>query len=502
MRMVLRIVVVVAVLVAVLMTAYRLARAPWLEWNDPRMARSAVVLYGHGLYDSEGEGPRLANIHGPYSALFYVPAAMIASTPSGAIWLGSVASFLIVMLPVLWLLTSGSRVRSTTTIGAFAIFWLFLFHNSMFAPFGIHADQPALGFGALACALALSRRDETSAWEWLFPASLVALSVGSKQPMVALPIGIALYVGLIRGRTAAAAFLYSTAAAGVVALLLIAPLADLRTLLFSAVVVPASQPWRGAGGVAALVASFRDLAPRVLPAVLILGGVGALEIVAGRLRVNNVRDWARKNGWVLLLTVGLVNIPMALVGRAKIGGSMNALSISAYFLYVAAAMALAQTACQESRRLGSLGIMPVRTALGTILVALTAWTVPSVREIGDIRSVLAQNPEKAAFTYARTHQERAFFPFNPLITLMSEGRAYHFSGALYDLNLAGFGLDTEQFRRWIPSELEVVLVPATRREYGNYALQFLPEYGRRRVIPDLPGWDAWVAVARPPVTRR
>ena len=85
---------------------------------------------------------------------------------------------------------------------------------------------------------------------------------------------------------------------------------------------------------------------------------------------------------------------------------------------------------------------------------------------------------------------------------MSEGRAYHFSGALDDLNLAGFGLDTEQFRRWIPSELEVVLVPATRRKYGNYALQFLPEYSRRRVIPDLPGWDAWVAVARPPVTRR
>ena len=108
--------------------------------------------------------------------------------------------------------------------------------------------------------------------------------------------------------------------------------------------------------------------------------------------------------------------------------------------------------------------------------------------------MLAQNPEKAAFAYARRHQQRTYFPFNPLITLMSEGRAYHSSGAIDDLDLAGFGLDTDQFHQWIPNELEVVILPASRRKYGrDFALQLLPEYSQRLVISDLPGWDVWVA---------
>ena len=44
MKLALRAVVVVAILVAVPPTVYRLARAPWQEWNDPRIARSAAVL--------------------------------------------------------------------------------------------------------------------------------------------------------------------------------------------------------------------------------------------------------------------------------------------------------------------------------------------------------------------------------------------------------------------------------------------------------------------------
>ena len=491
MKPALRIAVVVAVLMAVPLTAYRLARAPWQEWNDPRMARSAAVVYGYGLYDSAEDGPRLANIHGPYSAIFYAPAALIASTPSAAIWLGATASFLIVTLPVLWLLGHSSGLRSTTTMAAFACFWLFLFHTRMFVPFGIHADFPALGLGATACAFVLTRREPTSALGWLLPASLVALSVSSKQPMVGLPVGIAVYISLTRDRHAVTAFLYSTAAAGIVALLLIAPFTDVGSLLFSAVTVPASHPWRGAGGMVALVGSFRDLAPRVLPAVAILGGVGVLEIARGRLRGDNYRSWARQNGWLLLLTVGLVNIPMTLVGRAKIGGSMNALSHSAYFLYIAAAMALAQAARHEDLRLAPHRVRPVGIILTIVLMAAIAWTVPSLRELRDAPRELAENPETAAFAYAMTHKEEVYFPFNPLITLMSEGRVYHFSYALADLDLAGFGLDAEQFRRWIPRELDIVLVPETRRQYGDYALRFLPGYGRRPSVPELPGWDIW-----------
>ena len=108
MRLVLRVAVLVAILVAVLMIAYRVVRTPWQEWNDPRIAPSAAILSGYELYYPEGEGPRLGAMYGPFSALFYVPAVIIASTPSGAIWLGSAASFLIVTLPVLWLLAFGS----------------------------------------------------------------------------------------------------------------------------------------------------------------------------------------------------------------------------------------------------------------------------------------------------------------------------------------------------------------------------------------------------------
>ena len=166
MRLVLRVAVVVAILVAVLMTAHRVVRAPWHEFGDARIARSAAVLYGYGLYESVEELPRLDNLYGPFSALFYVPAVFISSTPSGALWLGSASSFLILTLPVLWLLALGSGIRSIATAAAFSGFWLFLFHTSMFIPFGIHADQPGGIVKSCGSAIGMIRRLPSDSSPW------------------------------------------------------------------------------------------------------------------------------------------------------------------------------------------------------------------------------------------------------------------------------------------------------------------------------------------------
>lgn len=480
-------IVVIALFVAVALTVVRVAGANWMEWNDGRLAPSAALLHGYELYYPDGEGPLLGHVYGPVSAFFYALPVLLASTPAAAIWLGSVATFLIYILPVLWLLIRESQGRWQTAAAAFLCFWLYTFHVPMLtAPaFNIHADAPALGFGALACGLALVVVSRPHTWGWVATALLVVLSVGSKQVMFALPLAIAVYVGLARGRADVSRFLLWVGAVGIATLLSLALVIDFHAMIFNAVILPSSHPWRGAGGIAALVQSFRDLAPRVMPAGLALTAVVGAQVAAGRLRWTGLRDWSRGNGWLLVLIVGVLNTPASLAGRAKIGGSMNTIAFTTYFVFAAAAMALAHLGGRDDR-VGRVEIgVAARAGLLVALLSVTVWSLPMAAEVAGVTRLFTENPESAAFDYARRHPGRVYFPFNPLIPILASGEAHHFSDAIYARELAGLRVTEEHFRRWIPERVEMI---ATRREYEDYSLRFLTGHRIESTLAELPGW--------------
>ena len=67
-------------------------------WNDSRLAPSAALLHGYGLYYLPGDGPMLGHIYGPVAPLAYLP-ALAWSTPTAAIRAGVGLTLLCLTLP-------------------------------------------------------------------------------------------------------------------------------------------------------------------------------------------------------------------------------------------------------------------------------------------------------------------------------------------------------------------------------------------------------------------
>jgi hypothetical protein len=91
-----------------------------------------------------------------------------------------------------------------------------------------------------------------------------------------------------------------------------------------------------------LISAFKDLVPRVFPAAAVVAAVAAAEFVSGRLRVGDLRQWLADHPWSLLVILGALNVPLSLLGRAKVGGSANTLAFTGYFIALAAVAALSQ----------------------------------------------------------------------------------------------------------------------------------------------------------------
>lgn len=494
-----------AVVVASGASVHRIAAATWLEWNDGRLAASAALALGYDLYQPDGEGVLMGHVYGPISGLYYLGALAVTSTPAAAVWVGSAMSFLVYSLPALLLLLvvrkhvtrrCGRSGGWLPVVGGFALFWLATFQQRMLLgpAFNIHADAPALGFGALACAFLLLAGELDSPRAYTLAAAFTILSVGTKQVMVFLPITLIAFVGFIHGRQALTRFVIALLVSGTVIVAIVSLWVDFDAMMFNAVTVNSRHPWRGEGGVAQLIQSFRDLAPRVVGPALVIGAACLPDLLTRRLRFDNWRDWTASHGWSLVVLVGLVNIPMALLGRSKIGGSLSALAFSGYFLFVGSTMALVQ-ASLNSRRLRGLAARSVsRGALIVLLVVATAATSPALWPDVGFRERIFANPESAAYEFALLHPGLVYFPFHPLVSIMTEGQPYHFSDALYARELAGYEVTQSQFNAGVPEQLTWV---ATNRSFEDYSLRYLPMFTEEVRIADLPGWVVYVR-KRPP----
>ena len=484
-----------ALAVALLLTAHLVVDGHHL--NDARLAPSAALLRGYDLYPSIGEGPLLGHIYGPFSAFLYAAPVALARTPAGATWMGSGLSVLVFFVPTLLLLKHDRDVDAAAALAAFACFWFVILQSQVFVvpAFNVHADAPALGFGALACVCLLAGHREHRRSSLAVAAGFMVLSVGSKQVMAALPLAATAYVWLRDGPRWAIRLLGFVVAGGIVALVVVkafvAP--DFRTFLFTAVTLPMRHPWKGAGGMTALGASGQELARYLVPPLCVLGAASVSEAIGGRLHYRRWKEWLRENAWVLLAGVALFNVPATLAGRVKVGGDVNALSFTLYFLYLAAAMAAARAASLRQERLrGWQGT--ARMGLVAMLVVLGGRGLPGLTQVGKSSHLAAGNPERAAFEFMQANPGTVYYPFNPLVSLMQDGGAHHFSLGIYFRELAGERISREHLHRWLPPRMQMVAIPDVyARRYVDHALRLVPNYRRQIHVPELPGWSVWVA---------
>jgi uncharacterized integral membrane protein len=331
-----------------------------------------------------------------------------------------------------------------------------------------------------------------------------ALAAWTKQPFAFVVLGIALYVGLSRGvREAARYAVYAAIAAALVSVAFTITLGFDR-LYLNLVQVPALQGWRmpscfTEGGAECTVAAtgMQKVSAMVWAAGWVLIEESQLLVFAVLMLLalsllqasdqDSVSSWFTKHRWTLPVIVGLVMTPAALSGKLKLGGESNTLSYALYFFAVAVPLGLLELADDRNGdRLRG------RPAMG-MLMALTLAVVPAALyrsvSLPKVLRGLPGNVHEVALAYMKAHPGEAYFPWNPLASLMAEGKVYHFEYGVMDREWAGMPLSTDFFRRHVPQNANIVAFhPNPNDTHTMRVLELLPEFSERTTINELPGW--------------
>jgi hypothetical protein len=177
-----------------------------------------------------------------------------------------------------------------------------------------------------------------------------------------------------------------------------------------------------------------------------------------------------------------------LLGRIKVGGSANNFSVTTYFL-LAAVLVLLHDRARALSRSGALA----RRALTACTAGFVLLALPQPAFFLRAHAGFEQTREEQVARFVRQHPGEAYFPWNPLAHLLSEGRLYHFAYGLFDRDLGGFPVDGDHLSRYVPEGCRVVCFPGGRRGHrpAPSLEAWLRRFPRRVEIPELPGFECY-----------
>ncbi len=468
-------------------------------WSNGRLAPALALLRGYPLYQPPGTGPVLGLMYGPLAVLSYLPACLVRP-PSRAILLGSVLSLFFCTAPVAAIAWRharrlGAGLPWVPAAGTVAFLLLSVWLPSLnYSTHAVHADAPALGLAGAAVAICTANPRIARRRTLVAAAALGVAAVFAKQVMLFVPFGLLLYIGWVAGRRAAGTFLLCTALWAAVGLGLVAWYAGLATFGWHVITIPAQTPWgvqfreEGrtlAGKIQALGEMVRggDIDLWMTAVVAYVAGLACVRRVRGYLLVRGIFDRPERAPWTLALLVAVLGIPAALAGRAKWGGDVNAFSVVTYFAAMAVAL-LAVEAFAPGRK-------PARgrKAYPAAVLAAAALAVLVVRGPGDVRTLehhaASADLSDEAFEFARRHPGEAYFPWEPLSTLMAGEPAAHFASAILERHVAGFPVPASQFLAHVPAGLKYVAYPRAGFVSFN-AHAPLSEFTEPTFVPELP----------------
>jgi hypothetical protein len=418
----------------------RIAQGPLGYWDAPRVAPAIGLVRGYDILPGLNEGPILDFMYGPMSALTYMPAAL-ASTPSGAIWIGISLSFLIALSPLAWLAFRApeprSRLLAASATVCFGLLCM-LDEGLRLAVWRIHADAPALGFAGWACACLLASRTHPTTRRMLATAVFAVLAVWSKQIAVPIVMALPLYVWLRDGRRSAFRCALWIGGVGAVVSLLFVLWFGFEGIVLNLFLIPAGHPWKpGAGTLGSLLDSLGRLAWTSRWSAGLTLAVAAVSYRRGQA----VGSWLREQPWTGLAWVGICMVPTAVLGGVKVGGDAASYAMTTYFMAGAGALGLAQAAATARPRERQAAFL---VTVGIIVFAV-GYELGSARRRGALEDSVLQlrnwrsNPQEQATSFARDHPGEVLFASNPLIGIYSDGALYHDAKGIADRILANFG---------------------------------------------------------------
>ena len=247
----------------------------------------------------------------PFSAIAYTP-AVIASSPAAAMGIAATLAVLFYFCPLLAFCLS--RPTACTLRGY--VFFVLTLVTMMLLPLSaaatfIHVDAPALGFGLAACValLAIDRFPRAA-----IPACTVLawLSFWSKQVMLPLLLGLAIWVWVSHGRKSLFRYMGWATLTGLGLAWLIFAEFSFEWFVFNCIEIPKRVDWAGRFPSNLFLASL-ELLPFVIPMVV-------LAIACGVLSTENpypLRTRLVENSSLLFFIVAMTLVPIAVMGRIK-----------------------------------------------------------------------------------------------------------------------------------------------------------------------------------------
>ena len=423
--------------------------APANLTSDHRLAPTSAWLRGYKVYYPPEKGPALSTIYGPVTVWVFIPAGLFDS-PVAAVRVGTAINIAFYYIPLAWLLwilskaPKYSRCFEILMVG----FALTIFNEALSKSWAmIHADAPAIGLALVACIFAiLAIRTKT------LPASLLAgfaaaLSVLTKQNMVAAVPVLFFYLLLCRGWKPCMGFLASFT--GCVAILIsisIGTLGPWSGFLYNVIYIPTHQPYLKVK----VFPAFGELAD--LSLVFVIVAVACLAYRSSKSGWPGLRTWLKQNPSAFLLFTGLVLCVTSILGRIKVVGDLNAFCPSLYLFLAACLVELLylRESIPEAAVLptGVRAINLGRVITTAILLFLVIGSAPA--EIYQLIEKPTRYPMQEAFEFSKQHPGEVYFPQLPLSSLLGERKLWHFAWGLSDRAKAGHPVSSEYFYQLYP----------------------------------------------------
>jgi hypothetical protein len=450
--------------------------ADW-RWNDVRLARGIALGYGYPLYPGrDSMKPIIGTMHGPVAHLLYA-CLTVLKNPTLLLIAGCTLSCLLYFGTVLWLhLRTGRRLAGA--YGFFACTALMLASpGGRYSGLTVHVDALAICFAVVAGGMLAMGEPGNRALT--ASAILAMLSVATKQTMAPAAIALPCFVLMVYGKRTCARYVATqVAASAAICLAMLAMFRPPRDLLFNTFTLGIRQPSTGA------------IATRLMEGLFLLRGEIAaaaapllLLIAVVALSQGNVREKIANHRWLVFLWMAMLELPMELRAWITTGVVVNHLSLITLFVGLGTTLGLVQLSKPDEDAKGAWTGFAARALLIGMLLANVALPYEIFRDLRLVRTSTTQ----VAYNYERRHPGRAYFPLNPLATLLAEGRLTHFDPALYNRELAGFPVSQEQLAAGIPAGCELVAYPPRQIPRAAILATFLND----KPLVQEPGLRGW-----------
>jgi hypothetical protein len=429
-----------------LQAGLRLLSLPFRIWDNVRLSQLLGLWCGLPLYPAPGEAvPDW--VYGPVGPIVFGP-AYLGTSADAMVLLGGAINLLLAIAPLasaVWLATH--RDAAATLAATLALLGLSLTVTSMFEVACV-VQMEAVGLAfivAAACALGHVGTLQAVAAAGL----LLALAVWTKQTFAFGAAGLVLFTAVHGGLRRAGLLAGATFAACVALAIVFAAWFDRERMWFWMIDVPSRQPWvelltgRPWKPWAVVVEATRHL---WVAAVIAVGGAWGWR----QARVSPSPIAAA------LLWAAAAQLPVAVAGLQKVGGTCNHLGVISLLTATAGIimlLAAAKRTISPDRLRGVVFPAVAITAAASSCLAGLPLRV-ATRIVAGGPSPLARCTALAA-----DRPGEVYFPWQPLASLVGEGRLYHVDYGLLDLRFSGFEMSEEWLMAGLPARLAYVVCP-------------------------------------------